>query len=398
MKPLNQTVLATPQSGIRRFFDIAQQMEDVVSLGVGEPDFVTPWRIREAVIYALENSRMTYTANAGMIDLRQAVCAHTFGRYGVHYSPETECLITVGVSEAIDLALRTILNPGDEVLYVEPCYVSYHPGIGFAGGVPVAIPSRGDEGFSVRPEDIRTAITRKTKAILLCYPGNPTGATLSRENLQQIVDIAVEHDLYILSDEIYDRLVYNGEHVCVPSLRGAQERTILFNGFSKTYSMTGWRVGYALGPADVIAGMLKIHQYSMLSASSIGQVAAIEALRHGEADVREMIEEYNQRRRYFVNGLREAGLECPEPSGAFYAFPSIRNTGLTSEEFAEGLLMSEKVAVIPGNAFGPSGEGHVRCSYATNFEQLEKAITRIQRFMNRLPTHNLNIPTLTAKL
>jgi aminotransferase len=388
MKPLNQVVTATPPSGIRRFFDIATQMEDVISLGVGEPDFVTPWRIREAAIYAIERGQTTYTSNSGLLPLRQEIGAHLFGRYGVRYDPATEIIATVGVSEGLDLALRALLNPGDEVLFVEPCYVSYHPCIQFAGGVPVPIPSFGSDGFRVRPEEIESRITPRTKAILLCYPSNPTGATQTREDLQTLVDIAVAHDLYILSDEIYDRLTYVGEHTCVASLDGARERTVLLNGFSKAYAMTGWRIAYTCAPRSISESMLKVHQYSMLCASHISQAAALEALLHAEHDVQDMVADYDQRRRFFVRGLNAIGLDCYEPNGAFYAFPSIRRTGLTSEEFAERLLMEEHVAVVPGNAFGASGEGYVRCSYATGLAELEEALVRMERFVCKLEESN----------
>lgn len=384
MKPLNRIVTDTPPSGIRRFFDIAQQMENVVSLGVGEPDFVTPRHIREAAIQAIERGCTTYTSNAGLLELREEISANLFGRYGVRYDPAREIFITVGVSEGLDLALRALLNPGDEVLFVEPCYVSYLPGIHFAGGIPVAVPSRGEESFRIRPADIEAAITPRTKAILLCYPSNPTGATQTRENLQAIVDLAVKHDLYLISDEIYDRLTYVGEHTCVSSLPGAQERTVLLNGFSKAYAMTGWRIAYACAPRAIAESMLKIHQYTMLCAPHIAQVAAIEGLQHGEAAVQEMIADYDQRRRFFVRGLNAIGMDCHEPNGAFYAFPSIRRTGLTSEEFAERLLMEERVAVVPGSVFGASGEGYVRCSYATAVTQLEEALERMGRFVTRV--------------
>lgn len=383
MKPLNRIVSNTPPSGIRRFFDVAQKMEDVISLGVGEPDFVTPWRIREAAIYAIERGRTAYTSNAGLPELREAICAHTFGRYGVRYDPASEIVVTVGVSEALDLALRALLNPGDEVLFVEPCYVSYQPGIQFAGGVAISVPSRGEEAFRVSAPEVEAAITPRTKAILLCYPSNPTGATQSREDLQAIVDLAVKHDLYLISDEIYDRLTYEGEHTCVASLEGARERTVHLNGFSKAYAMTGWRVAYACAPRPIAEAMIKIHQYTMLCASNVSQWAALEAVQSGETEVLEMVSSYNQRRRLFVRGLNRIGLDCFEPKGAFYAFPSVARTGLSSEEFAERLLIEERVAVVPGNAFGPSGEGFVRCSYATGLPQLEEALKRMGRFMER---------------
>lgn len=383
MKPLNRVVTATPPSGIRRFFDVAQQMTDVVSLGVGEPDFVTPWRIREAAIYAIERGYTSYTSNAGLPSLREAVSDHLAGRYGVRYDPANEIIVTVGVSEGLDLALRALLNPGDEVVFVEPCYVSYLPGIRFAGGVPVAVPSRGEDGFRVHADALEAAVTPRTKAILLCYPSNPTGATQSREDLQAIVDIAEKHDLYLISDEIYDRLTYVGEHVCLASLPGARERTVLLNGFSKAYAMTGWRIAYVCAPRFVAESILKMHQYTMLCASHIAQMAATEALKNAESDVQEMVADYNRRRRFFVRGLNAIGLDCHEPAGAFYAFPSIARFGLPSEAFAECLLHEERVAVVPGNAFGESGEGYVRCSYATSLEQLEEALTRMRRFAER---------------
>jgi aminotransferase len=383
VKPLNQVVSATPPSGIRRLFDIASQMQDVISLGVGEPDFVTPWRIREAAIYALERGYTTYTSNAGLLELREAVCSLQRALYGVEYDPQQETLITVGVSEGLDLALRAIVNPGDEVILLEPCYVSYQPNILFAGGTPVPVASRAEEGFRLRPEAVEAAVTPRTKAIMLCYPNNPTGATQSRVDLQAVVDIAVKHDLYLISDEIYDRLTYVGRHTCVASLEGARERTVLLNGFSKAYAMTGWRIAYACAPRPIAALMTKIHQYTMLCAPHIAQRAALEATLNGENDVREMVADYDRRRRFFVRGLNAIGLDCVEPTGAFYAFPSVRRTGLTSEQFAERLLQEERVAVVPGNAFGASGEGCVRCSYATSMAQLEEALARMRRFMER---------------
>ena len=383
MKPLSQVVAAVPPSGIRRFFDVASQMENVVSLGVGEPDFVTPWHIREAAIYAIERGYTTYTSNAGLPHLRRLIAAHLQERYSVGYDIE-EITVTVGVSEGLDLALRALVNPGDEVIYIEPCYVSYAPGIAFAGGKAVPVSSRGEEGFRVRADELEAAITPHTKAILLCYPSNPTGAVQSRQDLQAIVDIAVRHDLYLISDEIYDRLSYEKEHVCVASLKGARERTILLNGFSKAYAMTGWRIAYVCAPPPVTEAIVKVHQYTMLCASHIAQKAAVEALERGEAHVQEMVADYDRRRRYFVKGLNEIGLPCHLPGGAFYAFPSIRASGLSSEQFAEYLLMEDRVAVVPGSAFGPSGEGYVRCSYATAMSQLEEALHRMDRFLKRL--------------
>ncbi len=382
-KPLNTVITNCPPSGIRRFFDIAQQMENVISLGVGEPDYVTPWRIREAGIWSLERGYTTYTSNSGLFPLRQRICSMLRRRYDAHYDPETECLVTVGVSEGLDLALRVVLNPGDEVLVPEPCYVSYIPCIEFAGGVAVPVKTDASDGFRLHADRIEAAITPRTKALLLGSPANPTGATQSREDLSRLVALANRHDFYLLSDEIYDRLTYVGAHTCLGSLPGARERTIVFNGFSKAYAMTGWRIGYICAPEPLTTLMTRVHQYTMLCAPHVSQVAAIEALDNAEPDVEAMVADYDRRRRLFVNGLNEIGLDCYEPKGAFYAFPSIRRSGLSSEEFAERLLMEERVAVVPGTAFGPSGEGHVRCSYATALPQLEQALERMGRFMRR---------------
>lgn len=384
MKPISEVVLSTPASGIRRFFDVAAKMPDAISLGVGEPDFHTPWRVREACIYSLERGRTSYTSNYGLQELRDAIAAYLINNEQLEYNPDNQILITVGVSEAMDLAMRALLNPGDEVICPEPCYVSYKPCILFAGGVPVVIPTTAQAEFRVDPDRIRAAITPKTKALLISYPSNPTGAVATREMLQEIVAIAVEHDLYIITDEIYDRLTYDTTHVCLPTLQGAYDRTIYLNGFSKAYAMTGWRIGYAAGPEDVIEAMMKIHQYTMLCAPIMGQMAALEAINHGYDDSQEMIEQYNQRRRVIVRGLNDAGLPCFMPGGAFYAFPSIKDTGLSSEEFSERLLMEEKVVVVPGNAFGDCGEGYVRCSYATSIEKIEQALLRIARFVKKV--------------
>ncbi len=383
MKPLSQAVLAVPPSGIRRFFDIAAQLEDCISLGVGEPDFVTPWHIREAAIWAIEKGFTTYTSNYGLFTLRQRIAAHLKSRYGVDYSPENEILVTVGVSEGLDIAMRALLNPGDEVIFFEPSYVSYPPCVLFAGGVPVAVPTDYRNGFQPDVDRLRKAITPRTKAILLCYPNNPTGAVASRATLEEIVRTAAEHDLYVISDEIYDRLIYDAEHTCVASLPGAAERTILLGGFSKSHAMTGWRIGYACAPAQVIEMMMKVHQYTMLCAPIAAQKAAEEALEHGEPEVERMRREYDRRRRLIVKGLNEIGLECVPPQGAFYVFPSIRCTGLRSEEFTEQLLWEERVAVVPGNVFGNSGEGHVRLSYATSLPKIEEALHRIERFVDK---------------
>jgi len=383
MKPLSQAVASVPPSGIRRFFDVAAQLEDCISLGVGEPDFVTPWHIREAAIWATEKGFTTYTSNYGLFTLRQRIAAHLKSRYGVDYSPENEILVTVGVSEGLDIAMRALLNPGDEVIFFEPSYVSYPPCVLFAGGVPVPVPTDYRNGFQPDVERLRKAITPRTKAILLCYPNNPTGAVASRTTLEEIVRIAAEYDLYVISDEIYDRLIYDAEHTCVASLPGAAERTILLGGFSKSYAMTGWRIGYACAPAQVIEMMMKVHQYTILCAPIAAQKAAEEALEHGEPEVERMRREYDRRRRLIVKRLNEIGLECVPPQGAFYVFPSIRCTGLRSEEFTEQLLWEERVAVVPGNVFGNSGEGHVRLSYATSLAKIEEALHRIERFVDK---------------
>lgn len=383
-KPLNNTISNCPPSGIRRFFDIAQQMKNVISLGVGEPDYVTPLSVRQAGIRSLEQGITTYTSNSGLLELRQRICEYLGQRYGVAYDPASECLITVGVSEGLDLALRVIINPGDEVIVPEPCYVSYIPGIEFAGGKAVLVKTDANEGFRLRAERIEAAITPNTKALLLGSPANPTGATQSREDLLHLAQLAEKHDFYLISDEIYDRLTYVGEHTCIGSLPGARERSVVLNGFSKAYAMTGWRVGYACAPASITSLMTRVHQYTMLCAPHISQLAAIEALISAEDDVVAMVSDYDKRRQLFVQGLNDIGLDCYEPKGAFYAFPSIRRYGLTSDEFAERLLMEEEVAVAPGNAFGPSGEGHIRCSYATSLEKLQEALVRMRRFVERL--------------
>lgn len=384
LKPLNRVIANCPPSGIRRFFDIATRMEGVISLGVGEPDFVTPQRIRAAGIRALEEGYTSYTGNSGLLPLRERICAYYQRKYRVAYNPETECLITVGVSEALDLALRVVINPGDEIIVPTPCYVAYIPCIQFAGGTPVSIPTYMEEGFRLHPERVEKAITPRSKAILIGSPANPTGATQSRENLLQLVEIAHKYNLYLLSDEIYERLTYDSEHTCMAALPGARERTIVLNGFSKSYAMTGWRIGYACGPEPILRLMIRVHQYTMLCASHIAQLAAIEALDNADEDVSQMIADYNKRRKIFVEGLNRIGLECPLPQGAFYTFPSIKRYGLSSEEFAERLLQEERVAVVPGTAFGEAGEGHIRCSYATALPKIEEALNRMERFLRRL--------------
>lgn len=378
-----RVVQELPPSGIRRFFDLVARMDDVVSLGVGEPDFVTPWRIREAAIYSLEHGFTQYTSNAGLTELREAIARHVAATYGVRYDPEREILVTVGVSEGLDLALRAILDPGDEVLIPEPCYVSYRPCTLLAGGVPISVATQAEEGFRVRLERLAAAATPRTRALLLNYPNNPTGASYRRTELEQIADLARQHDWVVISDEIYADLTYGTRHTCFATLPGMQERTLLLNGFSKAYAMTGWRIGYACGPADLIGAMTKIHQYTMLCAPMPSQQAALEALRGGRAERDAMVAEYADRRRYFVRRLNEIGLSCHEPEGAFYAFPRVTATGLSSEEFAQRLLEEERVAVVPGNVFGPSGEGHVRCSYAASLADLEEALARMERFVRR---------------
>jgi aminotransferase len=370
-------------SGIRRFFDLIQTMDDVISLGVGEPDFATPWHIREAAIYSLERGITSYTSNYGLLELRQQLAEHLASRYAVEYDPHDELLITIGVSEGLDLATRATVDPGDEVLVPDPGYVSYSPCVALAGGVVRPIPTAAANRFWPVPSSIAERVAPATKALLLGYPNNPTGAAPDRTTLDAIARMAVERDLVVISDEIYDRLVYDREHVCLSSLPGMRERTILLGGFSKAYAMTGWRVGFIAAPRDLLAGMVKVHQYTALCAPVMSQVAALEALRNGESDVRAMVEEYDRRRRVMVRGLRDAGLSCLEPEGAFYAFPSIEAVGQSDDEFAERLLLEERVAVVPGAAFGECGRGHVRCCYATSLDQIEEALKRIRAYVKR---------------
>jgi aminotransferase len=369
-------------SGIREFFDIAQKMEGAISLGVGEPDFVTPWSIREACIFSLEKGYTSYTSNWGLLELREALSDSIYKETGVYYDPEGELLITTGVSEASDLALRAILNPGEEVILHEPSYVSYKPCTAFAGGTPVGVPTSVEDEFKVRAEQIEEKITAHTKALILSYPNNPTGAIMSRKELEEIADVVNEHDLLVISDEVYDKLTYEGTHTCFAALNGMKERTIVLNGFSKAYAMTGWRLGYAAGNKEIIEAMMKIHQYVMMCAPITAQMAAIEALRC-EDEVERMVSEYNRRRRLMVNGLNTLGMSCFKPKGAFYTFPSIKSTGLTSEEFAKQLLFDEKVVVIPGSVFGACGEGFVRCSYAVSQYELKEALERIGEFLGK---------------
>lgn len=370
-------------SGIRAFFDLVLTMDDVISLGVGEPDFSTPWAFSEAAIYAIEHGETSYTSNQGLLELRQEISKFLKARHKIRYSPETEILITVGVSEALDLALRAILNPGEELLIPEPCYVSYQPLTVLVGAVPVPVPLNARNGFSLRASDIKSRITDKTRGILLNYPSNPTGATISRSELAKIAELVKKHDLIVLSDEIYDELTYDKEHIAFPSLSDMKNRTIYLNGFSKAYAMTGWRIGYACGPSKIIAAMTKIHQYSMLCAPIMGQVAARQALREGAEAVAEMKAAYHSRRNFMVKELNRIGLKCPPTEGAFYVFPSIKKTGMNAVDFAMRLLEAEKVAVVPGVAFGKSGEGHIRMSYAADFDHLKEAIHRIERFIKK---------------
>jgi len=358
-------------------------MEGVISLGVGEPDYATPWRLREVAIKSLEQGKTMYTSNLGTPELREAIAGYLRQAYGLSYDPETEILITVGVSEAMDLAMRSVIDPGDEVILPAPCYVAYPAVIALSGGVPVIVPTTAESDFEIEPSDIKDNITENTRAIFIGYPANPTGAVMSRRKLLGIAELAERHGLLVISDEIYARLSYGDPHTCFASLPGMREQTVLLGGFSKAYAMTGWRVGYAAGPQEIVAAMTKIHQHTIMCAPTMSQVAALEAIKAGEDSVLEMVADYNRRRLLTVNGLRDIGLACFEPKGAFYAFPSIRSTGLRSEEFAEKLLQEEKVAVVPGTAFGECGEGFVRCCYATSVPELEEALFRIKRFVGK---------------
>ncbi len=379
----SQRVRQIPPSGIRKFFDLLSSIEGVISLGVGEPDFITPWHIREAAIYSLERGYTMYTSNYGLPELREELARYLKGRYGLKYNLEKELLITVGVSEGLDLAMRAILDPGDEVIIPDPSYVAYSPCVVLAGGVSVLVATSIENDFRLSASDVEARITERTKAIMLGYPSNPTGAVMGREELVRIAEVARQYNLIVISDEIYSHLVYGVEHVSFASLPGMKARTILLGGFSKSYAMTGWRVGYAAARADIIEAMMKIHQYTAMCAPIMGQMAAIEAIRGGEDVVEEMVAEYDHRRRIIVKGLNDIGLTCFEPKGAFYAFPSIKSTMMTSEEFARRLLMEERVAVIPGSAFGGCGEGYVRCCYATSLPEIEEALERIGRFVRR---------------
>ena len=384
-RPLTNTkVERIPASGIRRFFDLIAGVEGAISLGVGEPDFVTPERFREAAIRSIKEGRTKYTSNYGIRPLRDAISEHTAKLRGVRYDPEREIIVTVGVSEAVDLALRATLNEGDEVILADPSYVAYVPGIVLAGGVPVAVPTREEDDFRLRPEDARAAITPRTRAILLGFPNNPTGAVLEKNDVEGIARLAEEHDLLVYSDEIYDRLVYGTEHHSIVSLPEMKERTVYLAGFSKSYAMTGWRVGYACAPAEIIEQMMKIHQYTVMCVPTAAQYAALEALTTGEAEVVRMVGEYDKRRRYMWRRFNEMGLHCFEPRGAFYCFPNITSTGLSDDQFCEQLLKEERVVVVPGNAFGERGRGHIRACYASSMEQIVEACDRIERFVKHV--------------
>jgi len=373
-----------PRSGIRDFFDIVSTMKDVISLGIGEPDFDTPWHVRESTVFSLERGATHYTSNLGYLELRQAISKYVAQNFGVTYRPDDEVLVTVGVSEALDLALRALINPGDEVLYHEPCYVSYRATIVFAHGVPLAVATKADNGFRLTRAMLEAKVTPRTKVLMLNFPNNPTGAIMSRADLEDIAAFARERDLIVITDEIYAELTYDTPHTSIVSLPGLRERTIFLHGFSKAWAMTGFRLGYACGPAELIEAMMKIHQYTMLCASSMGQKAAIEALARPEVDVAEMVGEYRRRRNFIASALTDMGLECHRPLGAFYAFPSVAKFGLPAKEFALRLLQEEKVAAVPGTAFGDCGEGFLRCAYATSLENIKEAMRRLERFIGRL--------------
>lgn len=383
-KLVSPVVDKIPPSGIRKFFDIAAEMEDAISLGVGEPDFTTPWVIREAGIYSLEKGQTHYTANAGLMELRQEICNYNLRKYGVEYNPKNEVLVTVGGSEAIDAMIRSVVSPGEEVLIPEPSFVCYKPLTVMAGGVPVTIETKEEDNFRLLPEQLKAKITDKTKLLILPYPNNPTGGVMSKSDLEAIAEVLKDTNILVLSDEIYSELVYSDEpHTTFSAIDGMKERTVVVNGFSKAFAMTGWRLGYALGPSRLIKLMTKVHQFGIMSSPTTSQYAAIEALKSCDDDVEEMRREYNYRRRCIVDGFREMGLSCFEPYGAFYVFPCIKSTGMTSEDFCVKLLEEEKVAVVPGNAFGESGEGFIRCSYAYSIETIEEALKRIAKFVER---------------
>ncbi|MFV0528429.1 MAG: aminotransferase class I/II-fold pyridoxal phosphate-dependent enzyme [Lachnospiraceae bacterium] len=383
MREFSKKAMGLKPSGIRKFFDLANEIPDVISLGVGEPDFDTPWMIREAGIQAIRRGKTFYTSNAGLAELRDEICTYTKRKTGLSYTADN-VLVTVGGSEAIDLALRALLNPGDEVICVEPCFVSYAPCVTLADGVPVVISLKEEDSFRLKRAQLEAAITPKTKVLMLSYPNNPTGAVMQREDYEALLEVILAHDLFVISDEIYSELTYEGVHCSIASLPGMQERTLIVQGFSKAFAMTGWRLGYALGPQELIALMTKIHQFAIMCSPTISQYAAVEALRSADDEVEQMRESYDQRRRYLVYMLKELEIPCFEPFGAFYLFPHISRFGLSSEVFAERLLQEEKVAVVPGNAFGGCGEGFIRVSYATSIDELKKAMQRIKKFVVRL--------------
>ena len=383
-KMLSDSIVALKPSGIRKFFDIVSEMEDAVSLGVGEPDFDTPWHIRDEGIYSLEKGRTFYTSNAGLIELREEICRYLKRKHGVTYDSKSEVLITVGGSEAIDIGLRAVINPGDEVLIPQPSFVSYEPCAIMAGGVPVIIELKEEDEFRLTAQELEAAITDRTKVLVLPFPNNPTGAIMERKDLEAIAEVIRKHDILVMSDEIYGELTYKDKHVSIVEMEGMRERTILINGFSKAYAMTGWRLGYVCGPKEIIAQMTKIHQFAIMCAPTTSQYAAVEALKNGDDDVREMCTAYNQRRRYLMNAFREMKLECFEPFGAFYVFPCIKEFGMTSEEFTNRFLEEEKVAVVPGTAFGDCGEGYLRISYAYSLDNLKLAIGKLAHFVEKL--------------
>ncbi len=382
---LNKSLVDVKPSGIRRFFSIAEEMDNVISLGVGEPDFLTPWHIRQQGIDYLEQGFTRYTANAGLIELRQEISNYYARRFLIKYDAKSEILVTVGGSEGIDMAIRSILNPGDEVLVVEPSFVCYKPIVEVSGGIATPLVTKEENEFKLTPQELENAISDKTKILVLPFPNNPTGAILNSEELKELSKVIIKHNLFVISDEIYSELTYSNEgHTSIASIDGMQERTIVINGFSKTYSMTGWRLGYALGPAKIIEQMTKLHQFAIMSAPTNSQYAAIDALRNGDNDIRKMRDDYDMRRRFTVDGFRKIGLNCFEPKGAFYVFPCIKSTGLTSEEFAEGLIKAKHVAVVPGNAFGDCGEGYIRVSYCYSIDNIKEAIRRIGEYVREL--------------
>ena len=384
-KYLNQNLVKTKPSGIRKFFSIAEELDNVISLGVGEPDFLTPWHIRNTAIDYLDKGATRYTANAGLAALRAEICDFYARKYNIEYNSKTEALVTVGGSEGIDMAIRSVISPGDDVLLVEPCFVCYRPIVEICGGNVITINTKAEDNFKLTADEIEAAVTPKTKLIIMLYPNNPTGAVMRKEDLVKIIPVSKKHDLLVLTDEIYSALTYGNEaHTSIASLPGMKERTIVINGFSKTYSMTGWRLGYALAPAEIISQMTKLHQFAIMSAPTNSQYAAVEALKNGDGDIEKMREEYDLRRRYTVSRFNEMGLTCFEPEGAFYAFPSIKSTRLSSDDFCEKLIMDKRVAVIPGNAFGDCGEGHIRVSYCYSIDNIKKAADRIEEFVNSL--------------